>query len=316
MNNQRRFKLLLAAMVSVAIGANVGFAQTNVALGKPVTLNGAPFFTDGWGGGLLTSADTVVDGIFFPRATQWDQGPVWWDSHDGEARWIEIDLGMVYVIESLVVQSDDNDGYTLYYWDIGSSSWQVAWDVPTAPDYGMQTRPNPLDDTERYDLPAPIITNALKYEGASPSDMHYSVSEIQAFGTAVDVDIKPTSCPNPLNVKSKGVLPVAILGTADFDITTIDPATILLEGVAPLRWDWEDVATPFNGDKDDCYDCTREGPDGVLDLTLKFDRQEIVAALGDVEDGDCMVLFLEGEQLDGTPIVGQDVVVILKKGKK
>jgi len=34
----------------------------------------------------------------------------------------------------------------------------------------------------------------------------------------VPVDIKPTSCPNPLNVKSRGVLPVAILGTADFDV--------------------------------------------------------------------------------------------------
>ena len=52
----------------------------------------------------------------------------------------------------------------------------------------------------------------------------------------VPVDIKPTSCPNPLNPKSNGVVPVAILGTADFDVSQIDPASILLEGVAPLRW--------------------------------------------------------------------------------
>ena len=58
------------------------------------------------------------------------------------------------------------------------------------------------------------------------------------------IDIKPQSCPNPLNVKKKGVLPVAILGTADFDVNEVDPATVELEGVAPLRWDWEDVATP------------------------------------------------------------------------
>lgn len=131
----------------------------------------------------------------------------------------------------------------------------------------------------------------------------------------VPVDIKPGSCPNPLNVKAKGVLPAAILGTEDFDVTQIDPASVRLVGVLPLRWALEDVATPFEGDKDDCGDCMEEGPDGYLDLTLKFEMQEIVAALGDVEDGDCEVLTLKGETVDGTHIVGKDVVVILKKGK-
>jgi hypothetical protein len=60
----------------------------------------------------------------------------------------------------------------------------------------------------------------------------------------VIVDIKPGSCPNPLNVKSSGVLPVAILGTRDYDITTIDPTSIRLAGVEPLRSSYEDVATP------------------------------------------------------------------------
>ena len=53
---------------------------------------------------------------------------------------------------------------------------------------------------------------------------------------AVAVDIKPGSCPNPLNVKSKGVLPVAVLGTEEFDATQMDPASVRLEGVPPLRW--------------------------------------------------------------------------------
>ena len=131
------------------------------------------------------------------------------------------------------------------------------------------------------------------------------------------IDIKPQSCPNPLNVKKKGVLPVAILGTADFDVNEVDPATVELEGVAPLRWDWEDVATPDwpLEDKEDCMDCTTDGSDGILDLTLKFDVQEVIAALGDVEDEECLTLTLTGELFDGTPIVGEDVVLILKKGK-
>jgi len=94
----------------------------------------------------------------------------------------------------------------------------------------------------------------------------------------VPVDIKRRSCPNPLNVRSRGVLPVAILGTNDFDVCTVDPASIRLMGIAPLRSALENVATPFEPfvSKEGEFDCTDEGPDDFLDLTLKFDAQEVV----------------------------------------
>jgi hypothetical protein len=50
----------------------------------------------------------------------------------------------------------------------------------------------------------------------------------RVFEIPVFVDIKPASWPNPFQLKSKGVLPVAICGTEDFDVTTIDPETIRL----------------------------------------------------------------------------------------
>jgi len=133
----------------------------------------------------------------------------------------------------------------------------------------------------------------------------------------VSLDIHPASCPNPLNTKGKGVMPVAILGTGDFDVTQVDPASVRLEGVAPLRWSLEDVATPYmpNGEEA-CYACTEEGPDGYMDLTLKFNMQEVVAALGQVSDGDCIMLTLTGtlkEEYGGTPISGEDVVKIIVK---
>jgi len=136
---------------------------------------------------------------------------------------------------------------------------------------------------------------------------------------AVEVDIKPGSCPNPLNVKSKGVLPVAELGSAEFDVFNIDPASIRLEGVAPVRSSYEDLATPVSDKTDDCG-CTTEGPDGYIDLTLKFNMKEIVEALGEVNDGDLLELILTGaltEVFDGTPIEGSDcVVIIVKDGKE
>ena len=134
----------------------------------------------------------------------------------------------------------------------------------------------------------------------------------------VPVDIKPQSCPNPLNTNAMGVFPVAILGTIDFNVTEIDPDSVLLEGVAPLRYAEEDVVTPFEPfiGKKEAYDCTIEGADGHLDLTLKFRTQDIVAILGAVSDGEVRVLELTGnlkEEYGGTPFVGGDVVVILKK---
>jgi photosystem II stability/assembly factor-like uncharacterized protein len=128
----------------------------------------------------------------------------------------------------------------------------------------------------------------------------------------VEVDIKPQSCPNPLNIKSKGVLPVAILGTANFDVSDIDVSSVKLVGVVPLRSDEKDVATPFDGE---LCDCTKKGPDGFEDLTLKFDKKTIVDALGEVNKGDEVELNLTGELRDGTPIEGTDCVVITPVGR-
>jgi hypothetical protein len=141
----------------------------------------------------------------------------------------------------------------------------------------------------------------------------------------VSLDIHPTSCPNPLNTKSKGVMPVAILGTEDFDVTQVDPSTIRLiradltepVEVSLLRWAMEDVATPYepNGEEA-CYACNEEGPDGFMDLTLKFKSQEVVAAIGEVSDRECIMLTITGnlkEEFGSTSITGEDVVRIIKK---
>ena len=141
----------------------------------------------------------------------------------------------------------------------------------------------------------------------------------------IQIDIKPGSCPNPFNAKSKEVLPVAVLGTEDFDARTIDPATIQLTregyevGVSPLRWSYEDVATPFEGE---LCECDELGPDGYVDLTLKFDTQEVKDTLDlDDEDvaGNTIPLLVTGklkEDAGGTPIAGSDCVWVLKTGKK
>jgi probable HAF family extracellular repeat protein len=132
----------------------------------------------------------------------------------------------------------------------------------------------------------------------------------------VAVDIKPQGCPNPFNVGAMGVLPVAILGTASFDVTTVDPASVKLQGVPALRSALEDVATPLIGTVRNATDCTTAGPDGFLDLVLHFNDQAVSAALGAATDGQVLILTLTGNllpQFGGAAIKGQDVVIVINK---
>lgn len=135
----------------------------------------------------------------------------------------------------------------------------------------------------------------------------------------IEIDIKPGSCPNPISLKSKGVLPVAILGTEDFHVEAIDPEAILLsregieEGIAPIRYSYEDVATPFEGELCGCHD--RNG-DGYMDLTLKFETQELIEQLELNEvAGETISLSLSGnlkEEEGGNPVAGEDCIWVLK----
>jgi len=133
------------------------------------------------------------------------------------------------------------------------------------------------------------------------------------------VDIKPGSWPNPLNKRSRGKFAVAICGTEDFDATTIDPATVEITsegfegGVSPLRWSFEDVATPYPGSPGGGHAL---GGDGYLDLVLHFSTQEIVTMLElcDFEPGTTLLLDIRGNLLqehDGTAMQGTDTILLV-----
>jgi hypothetical protein len=169
------------------------------------------------------------------------------------------------------------------------------------------------------------VTARLEDNGYTGQDFTLSVDNIAVTTPpeptiAVPVDVKPRSCPNPLNLNDRGALPVAILGTRDFDVATIDSTSIRLNlesgtgsGVAPLRWSYEDVATP-RGEST----CTTLGPDGYRDVVLKFDIPAVVAALNlsGRHNGEHISLQVIGNLKDassGMPIKGSDKVLIIKK---
>ncbi|NIP83320.1 MAG: hypothetical protein GWM90_30480 [Gemmatimonadetes bacterium] len=144
------------------------------------------------------------------------------------------------------------------------------------------------------------------------SQLTVSTPAVEAM--SVPVDVKPGSCPTPVNLRGRGVVPVAVAGTAELDVSQIDPATIKLAGVAPLRWAYEDVTTPvdpYTGKTVD--DCTDAGSDGIMDVALKFSKEELAGAISAEAPQGEFTLTVTGSLLPefgGTPIEGEDVVLI------
>ena len=98
------------------------------------------------------------------------------------------------------------------------------------------------------------------FEGADLSDVRAVHSAVLA-----SIELKPgTPTPAPLNLKSGGVLPVALVSTPSFDALGVDPATVALgdpetgHTAAPFSWTTEDV----NGD-------------GLADLLLRFRTSDL-----------------------------------------
>jgi len=121
----------------------------------------------------------------------------------------------------------------------------------------------------------------------------------------VSVDVKPGSCPNPLELKDKGVLPVAILGDATLKVSSIDPKSILLSrdggttGAKPVRWSIEDVGSPSTRT---CSCGFKAGKDDrKQDLSLKFDTQDVIRKLGITKSDGCLKVYVTGTLKSSDP---------------
>lgn len=73
---------------------------------------------------------------------------------------------------------------------------------------------------------------------------------------SVQIDIKPGGQPNSINLASQGVIPIALFGSATFDVSMVDIGSVLFAGASVAHYGWEDV----NGD-------------GLMDLMLHFRTQ-------------------------------------------
>jgi hypothetical protein len=169
------------------------------------------------------------------------------------------------------------------------------------------------------DIETAAVSNIVPITGVTPQGMGFSHMCGEEGGDCGDPEetemtlvIKPGGCPNPLNPKSKGVLPMALLGSEGLDIDDIDVSSIEINGVSPLRSNHADVGGPAGETMEDC-ECAEGDEDGILDLTLKFSTQAIVATLGTLSRGDVVELTLTGMLSDGTTFEASECMVIVGK---
>lgn len=118
----------------------------------------------------------------------------------------------------------------------------------------------------------------------------------------VAVDIRPGTRINPIIIGARGLVPVAILGAADFDPAAVDPAAVLLAG-APV------AKRPFGRNRYMAR-MVDVNHDHIKDLLLLIVNEELNLQPGDT------TAILTGETYDGSPITGEDSVkVIAPRGK-
>ncbi|UCG16743.1 MAG: lamin tail domain-containing protein, partial [Phycisphaerales bacterium] len=152
------------------------------------------------------------------------------------------------------------------------------------------------------------------FEGLNP----YNDNGNHSLGVhdAACLDIKPGSCPNSFNRKSRGALHVVVCGSEFFDATMIDIASIRLaradgvgaqvaphEGPPGPHSFFDDLATPYHGES-----CHELGADGYVDLQMHFKNETVTAVLGldALPPGALVELYVSGNLVNGVPFTTAD----------
>lgn len=105
----------------------------------------------------------------------------------------------------------------------------------------------------------------------------------------VRIDIRPRNCPNSINPKSEGRIPVAILTTDSFNAATVHPTSVRFGATGT-------EATPVHTAMDDVDE------DGDTDMILHFNTQDTGIVCGDTDAS------LTGETVSGQKIGGYDSI--------
>jgi hypothetical protein len=112
----------------------------------------------------------------------------------------------------------------------------------------------------------------------------------------VNIDIKPEGFPNCINLRSKGLTGVAILGNADFSVEDVDPSSV--------KFAETPVTIKKNGKLNFALEDVNQ--DGVVDIMLHFATNDLLL------NGDEEFTTLTGNLFGGKTIRGVDSICFAK----
>lgn len=164
-------------------------------------------------------------------------------------------------------------------------------DVPIAPKEFICDFVSVVSDHWGVAAPATAAFSNLVYF----DDLKVQETEM-SLPAPIDIDIKPGSDENPVNLGSNGLLPVCVFSSESFDATRIDPATCLLAG-APVAVRTKQVK--FMAHLEDI-----DG-DGLVDMMLNFETQQLDPSqiLDDYA-------VLTGSTFEGQGFIGLDEITL------
>jgi hypothetical protein len=149
-----------------------------------------------------------------------------------------------------------------------------------------------------------ILLNDDGQRGSTADEVNYGIGCLAPI--PVDIDIKPQSYPNCFNVNGHGVIPVAILGSADFDVTQIDCSTLSFAGLA-VRVRGKKGAMCHVSDVSGDFTSPEGAPDGYPDLVCQFEDDPSAWEPGSSD------AELTGNLLDGTRFIGSDEICVTQE---
>ena len=164
--------------------------------------------------------------------------------------------GLLYVVGGASdAQGSDQALANVEAYDPKSNSWIVPLPMPTARYHlAAATAEDVVYVLGGDSISPPLVTWLATNEAFTPFEM-------------VSIDIKPGDATNTINLKSNGVVPVAILGSATFDPMTVEPTTVTFAGAnVAIRG----RGVPMTGVADVNHD-------GYPDLLLYFRTQDLTA---------------------------------------
>ena len=244
---------------------------------------------------VIQCDDYVIDlmkgGYFVPFVTEYIFRPMSSMQHDGVSQ-----RENVLVVEGQTVSQGELIGYL----DTGGRAGaHVQFDLAL---FGSSTfrqlgvQPIPVCPEPHFSTQARDSVLSLLHIAWPSANLCYQAQVGQVPETVL-IDVKPGSDRNAINPRSRGVTPVAVLTTQDFDATSLDPSAV------QFGPDGATIGRRSVGVED-------VDGDGDLDLLLRFPTPLTGIVCGTTE------VVLTGQTFFGTPIQGMDSVVTVGCKKK